>query len=549
MNPENLDKYLYIKKTPTWWVRFVYAISIASWILLLYGFWDAVLYIPFYTYFVGPLLIFFSLYYLSSYGLNLFYKQFDLKKHARVLEEYWQKNENPSIDVFLPICGEKIELIKNTWEYVSKINYKNIKVYVLDDSKVDCDVHKNLAQEYGFTYLERPNKGVMKKAGNLKYGYEHSSGDFIIIFDADFAPRSDFVHELLPYMENPKVAIVQSPQYFETTKDVHKRSSLEYGASQVQEPFYRYIQVARNKFGGTICCGSNAIYRRSALEEIGGPVQVEHSEDARTGFELRAHGYDVLYVPIILATGTCPDDFHSYFHQQHRWGSGTVTLCSHKYFWTANVPWITKFCYLVGFLFYLSQPLSILFSFQLFYGLFAYNNYITLAGGLLFYPSTIIGFFVLFFFSIARFRFGSFMALLFQTYSYTHAVFTSLLKSTVGWIPTNMKHKNVSSAFKQTTFIVYTYTSIYLLMVAVGIHMNKIHLLNYNYFVIQFWIFYNVFFSFVLLWNLFTTMRDMHVDNIDDEVLSREALFKWQIKISVYYGVLLFLLIVGIIVL
>ena len=549
MNPEKLNRYLYIEKTPTWWVRLVYLLSILAWALLLYGFIDAVLYIPFYTYFVGPLLFFFTLYYFSSYGLNLFYTQFDLKKHHALLQKYWNENQESSVDVFLPICGEDFELVKNTWEYVSKIKYKNIKVYVLDDSKSNCENHKSLAEKYGFVYLQRPNRGEMKKAGNLKYGYERSSGEFIVIFDADFAPNSDFVHELLPYMSNPKVAIVQSPQYFETTKDVHNRSPLEYGASQTQEPFYRYIQVARDKFGGAICCGSNAVYRRSALDDIGGPVQVEHSEDARTGFEVTAHGYRVLYVPIILAIGTCPNDFHSYFHQQHRWGSGTMTLCLSRDFWKAPVAWKTKLCYLVGFIFYLSQPLSILFSFQLFWGLFFYNNYISLAGGLLFYPATIIGFMVLFLFPIARFRFGAFIALLAQTYSYSHAVLSAFLKSTVGWIPTNTKHQKVSRAFKQTTLAVYIYTSLYLLFIVVGIHKNLIHFLDYNYFVVQFWIFYNLIFSCVLLWSLFVTMKNIHVGKNSDDAVLKKELLKWQIKTAGYFAVLIILLIFGIIVL
>ena len=109
----------------------------------------------------------------------------------------------------------------------------------------------------------------MKKAGNIKHGYENSSGEFIVIFDADFAPHHDFIRDLLPYTSDPRTAIVQSPQYFQTDKDVHKRSIIEYGAGQVQEDFYRIIQQSRDTFGAAICVGSNAIYRRSAIEDIG----------------------------------------------------------------------------------------------------------------------------------------------------------------------------------------------------------------------------------------------------------------------------------------
>ena len=48
---------------------------------------------------------------------------------------------------------------------------------------------RDLAWEYGFRYLTRPNRGYLKTAGNLRFGYQNSSGDFIAIFDADFVTR------------------------------------------------------------------------------------------------------------------------------------------------------------------------------------------------------------------------------------------------------------------------------------------------------------------------------------------------------------------------
>jgi cellulose synthase/poly-beta-1,6-N-acetylglucosamine synthase-like glycosyltransferase len=271
--PENLDKYLYIRRTPTGLVRVVYGFGIVAWLLVIYGFRNAIAFDPFYRYFVGPILFFLTAYYLSSYALNMCYRRFNLGAHFALLRRYWVgRFAEPSLDIFLPICGEDISILRKTWDYVSRLNYANKHVYVLDDSRENCDDHQRMAVQYGFTYLARPNTGEMKKAGNLKYGFEHTTGEFIAIFDADFAPHPDFVHELLPYMNDEKVAVVQSPQYFEATQRVHRRSFLEYGAAYVQEDFYRVIQVARDRLGGALCCGSNAIYRRAALATIGGPL-------------------------------------------------------------------------------------------------------------------------------------------------------------------------------------------------------------------------------------------------------------------------------------
>lgn len=137
---------------------------------------------------------------------------------------------------------------------------------VLDDS--GSPEVETLAKKFGFGYLARPNKGEMKKAGNLKYGFERTSGEFIIILDADFTPRYDFVDELLPYMSDEKTAIVQSPQFFDFNGQMHRRSWLEYGAGNIQHYFYSIIQQSRNTFGGSICVGSCALYRRSALQSV-----------------------------------------------------------------------------------------------------------------------------------------------------------------------------------------------------------------------------------------------------------------------------------------
>ena len=71
-----------------------------------------------------------------------------------------------------------------------------------------------LAASYGFSYCSRPDRGRFKKAGNLQYGFQRTTGEYILILDADFAPRSDLLAELLPYFADSRVGIVQSPQFF-----------------------------------------------------------------------------------------------------------------------------------------------------------------------------------------------------------------------------------------------------------------------------------------------------------------------------------------------
>lgn len=78
------------------------------------------------------------------------------------------------------------------------MDYPNFKVYVLDDG-ADENV-KKLAFKYGFTYVLRPDRPHLKKSGNIRYAFKHTFGEFFMILDADFCPRSDFLRETVPRM-------------------------------------------------------------------------------------------------------------------------------------------------------------------------------------------------------------------------------------------------------------------------------------------------------------------------------------------------------------
>jgi len=225
--------------------------------------------------------------------------------------------------------------------------------YVLDDGTDDRV--GLMAEQFGFTHLVRPNRGWMKKAGNLRYGFQCSYGEFILILDADFAPRSDLPFEMLPYLfADRSLGIVQSPQYFRTRGHM---SWMERGAGAVQELFYRLVQVSRDRHDGAICVGSCAIYRRTALAVNGGTSLIEHSEDVHTGFDLRRAGWGLRYIPVPLAAGLCPSDPSSFLVQQYRWCTGSMSLLGSRKFWATRMPFRTRCCYISGFCYYVHTAL------------------------------------------------------------------------------------------------------------------------------------------------------------------------------------------------
>jgi cellulose synthase (UDP-forming) len=304
---------------------------------------------------LAPLVIFTLVYFVISMISNAGTRGFDMAAHQRLIRE-WRPQDYPALDVFLPVCGEPIAVLGNTWAHVCQLisAYPGTATgYVLDDG--DSEQARQLAKSLGLTYVVRPDRGRMKKAGNLQYGFGQSAGEFILILDADFAPRADLPAEIMPYFSaDPSLGIVQSPQYFHTEGPM---SWIERGAGAVQELFYRLVQVSRDRHDGAICVGSCAIYRRAALASNGGMTLIEHSEDVHTGFDLRRAGWGLRYLPIPLATGLCPPDPDSFLTQQYRWCAGSMSLLGSRRFWSTRMRLRTRFCYLSGFCYYVHTAL------------------------------------------------------------------------------------------------------------------------------------------------------------------------------------------------
>lgn len=353
--PSNEEKYLYVNQNKF----FVYLFGVSSTALIIVGNLLFVYFNPFFSaYLIFVLLT--GFYLILSYVIGIMGKPFDFKRHKLITAKWLDRACDAKIDIYLPVCNEPISLIKNTWSYVLKLKaaHPQLKIYVLDDGR--SDELEELAQKCRFHYHRRKDN-LLKKAGNIRSLFPKTDGEFIIILDADFCPRSDFILETLPYFfENEEIAIVQTPQFFRI--EDHK-SWVGKGTSGVQEYFYRLAQPMRNTFGGAICVGTSACYRRKALDPIGGPYPIEYSEDVHTGFELISNFWKIEYIPINVSAGVCPDDMKSFFVQQYRWSLGSVSLFFSKRFWKSPITIMQRVCYLNGCFYYLSTGVGVLFSF------------------------------------------------------------------------------------------------------------------------------------------------------------------------------------------
>jgi cellulose synthase (UDP-forming) len=218
-----------------------------------------------------------------------------------------------SVDVFITTYGEDLGVIRRTVKAAVAMHGLH-RTIVLDDGKSD-DV-RALAEELGAEYLRREGN-AHAKAGNVNHGLRCTTGEYFVILDADFVPRPEFLEELLPFMANDDVALVQSPQVYDNLHTLISR-----GAGYMQSVFYSLIQPGKNRFNAAFCVGTNMVFRRSAVEEIGGMYEKSKSEDIWTSILLHEHGWRSVYTGEVLAVGHTPETVEAYTKQQLRWATG-----------------------------------------------------------------------------------------------------------------------------------------------------------------------------------------------------------------------------------
>ena len=229
---------------------------------------------------------------------------------------------HPPVDVFVTFCGEPLEVIRTTLRAVSRITYQPMQVYILDD--YGSPQLAEMAQSLGFHYHSRPKAGLPRqdaKSGNLNYGLGLSRGELILVLDADQVPAPDILSRMVGFFRLPKIAYVQSKQsfYLPEGDPFFNRDEI----------FYEVIQPSNDHANAVISCGSGVVYRRTALEEMGGFVTWNILEDMTSSYELLSRGWKGIYFPYALTKGLAPLNLAGVYRQRFQWCLDSMRL----FFW------------------------------------------------------------------------------------------------------------------------------------------------------------------------------------------------------------------------
>ncbi|NEX63926.1 glycosyltransferase family 2 protein [Noviherbaspirillum galbum] len=247
------------------------------------------------------------------------------------------------IDIFITTYNEEEELVRLSIQDAKAVRYPHpidVRIHVLDDGR--RQLMREVAEQEGVNYITRASN-IGFKAGNLRNAMEHTSGDFIVICDADTRLFPTYLEHTLGYFRDHDVAWVQTPQWF---YDIPDGETLDHylqrkagGAGRwagiavqklvgpvrvgddpfVSDPqmFYDVLMRRRNPANASFCCGAGSIHRREAVMQaalrafantVGRHVE-KHTADVADP-ELQRDLGDAMRTQMVLETEFTPYKFH-----------------------------------------------------------------------------------------------------------------------------------------------------------------------------------------------------------------------------------------------
>jgi exo-beta-1,3-glucanase (GH17 family)/cellulose synthase/poly-beta-1,6-N-acetylglucosamine synthase-like glycosyltransferase len=234
----------------------------------------------------------------------------------------------PKVSIHVPAYNEPADMMIETLDALAKLDYPDFEVLVIDNNTRDDAVWRpvqlhceKLGARFRFFHVA-PLSGF--KAGALNYALErtHPEAEIIAAIDSDYQVEPNWLSDLIGAFENPKMAIVQSPQDYRD----HDDNAFKSMCFAEYRGFFEIGMITRNERNAIIQHGTMTLVRRSALEQVGGWGEWCITEDAELGLRIFEAGYEAMYLSYSYGRGLMPDTFIDYKKQRFRWAYGAMQI-------------------------------------------------------------------------------------------------------------------------------------------------------------------------------------------------------------------------------
>lgn len=232
----------------------------------------------------------------------------------------------PRVSVHVPCYMEPPEVVIKTLDALSRLDYPNFEVILIDNNTTDVTLWHplrdhciRLGERFKFFHIEGLEGA---KGGALNFALQHTddSVDLIGVLDSDFESATDFLSRLVVFFANPKIAFVQTPHDYRNFED----SYFQRGCYWEYRRKHALVYPGINEWDASLLTGTMCLVRRSALIEVGSWSNVCICEDSELSLRLGVAGYEGQYISETFGRGLIPETFYEYRKQRARWIAGTV---------------------------------------------------------------------------------------------------------------------------------------------------------------------------------------------------------------------------------
>lgn len=264
-------------------------------------------------------IIFYLFIFLALYVQVFFLVTFLEKKHLL-------KKKLPGASFFPPVtfivpCYNEESTVSKTINSIKALEYPQdkISIIVVNDGSRDAtwDVMQTYANDSQVLLLNKENGG---KHTALNFAFPYVTTDFVCSFDADTSIVSNALAKAVAYFErDPELSALGGAVLIEQPKTfVQRAQSIEY-------QMFSYSKKMLGLLGGVLVVpGAFSLFKKSALESVGGYKQAHLLEDLELTYRMQIAGLKVDHSHDAFVYTKGPDSLSALFKQRLRWSYGYI---------------------------------------------------------------------------------------------------------------------------------------------------------------------------------------------------------------------------------
>jgi cellulose synthase/poly-beta-1,6-N-acetylglucosamine synthase-like glycosyltransferase len=235
----------------------------------------------------------------------------------------------PMVTIQLPLYNERY-VAERLLDAVARIDWPRdrLEVQVLDDSTDEtsalCRARCESLRSTGLDihHLRRADRTGFK-AGALAAGLRSARGEYVLLFDADFLPAPDVLHQTIHYFTDPVVAMVQV-RWEHVNRDWSPLTQVQ---ALMLDGHFVIEHTARHRAGRFFnFSGTAGVWRRAAIDDAGGWSHDTLTEDLDLSYRVQLRGWRFVYLKDVVAAAELPVDMNAFKAQQFRWAKGQTQV-------------------------------------------------------------------------------------------------------------------------------------------------------------------------------------------------------------------------------